>query len=255
MNPSDIFRLDGKIALVTGSSRGLGKEISLGLGQYGASLVLADMAYPEKTEAEIKEIGARCIAVKTDISNEAEVKDLSEKIMSEFGRVDILINNAGITQLSYTPTEELPMKEWDLVMGINLRGTFLCCKYVGGSMIKTGGGNIVNIASTAGITGVPRAPAYCASKAGVILLTKSLALEWAQHDIRVNAIAPHYLETALTKGLRDSDKVYDALTRQIPLKRFGKTWELVGAALFLASDASSYITGAVIPVDGGYLAQ
>jgi NAD(P)-dependent dehydrogenase (short-subunit alcohol dehydrogenase family) len=255
MNPSDIFRLDGKIALVTGSSRGLGKEIALGLGQYGASLVLADIAYPEKTEEKIKGTGARCIAVKTDISNEAEVKNLSEKIMSEFGRVDILINNAGITQLSYTPTEELPMKEWDQVMGINLRGTFLCCKYVGGSMIKTGGGNIVNIASTAGITGVPRATAYCASKAGVILLTKSLALEWAQHDIRVNAIAPHYLETELTKGLRDSDKVYDALTKQIPLKRFGKTGELVGAALFLASDTSSYVTGAVIPVDGGYLAQ
>ena len=255
MNPQHIFRLDGKIALVTGSSRGLGKEIAKGFAQYGASLVLADIAYPEKTEEEVKAEGARCIAARTDISNEVEVKDLTQKITSEFGRVDILINNAGITQLSYTPTEALPVKEWDRVMDINLRGTFLCCKYVGGSMIKTGGGSIVNIASTAGITGVPRAPAYCASKAGVILLTKSLALEWAQHDIRVNAIAPHYLETELTKGVRDSDKVYEALTKQIPLKRFGKTWELVGAALFLASDTSSYVTGAVMPVDGGYLAQ
>jgi len=255
MNPKDIFRLDGKIALVTGSSRGLGKEIAKGLAQYGASLVLADIAYPEEIEEEIKGAGARCIAVRTDISNEEEVKDLNQKIRSEFGRVDILINNAGITQLAYTPTEELPLKEWDRVMDINLRGTFLCCKYVGGSMIKTGGGSIVNIASTAGITGVPRAPAYCASKAGVILLTKSLALEWAQHDIRVNAIAPHYLETDLTKGVRDFDKVYEALIKQIPLKRFGKTRELVGAALFLASDTSSYVTGAVLPVDGGYLAQ
>jgi 2-deoxy-D-gluconate 3-dehydrogenase len=122
-------------------------------------------------------------------------------------------------------------------------------------MIKTGGGNIVNIASTAGFVGVQRAPAYCASKAGVILLTKSLALEWAQHNIRVNAIAPHYLETELTKGLRDSHKVHEALLRQIPLKRFGKTRELIGAVLFLSSDTSSYVTGAVIPVDGGYLAQ
>jgi NAD(P)-dependent dehydrogenase (short-subunit alcohol dehydrogenase family) len=255
MNPQHIFRLDGKIALVTGSSRGLGKEIAKGFAQYGASLVLADIAYPEKTEEEVKAEGARCIAARTDISNEVEVKDLTQKITSTFGRVDILINNAGITQLSYTPTEALPVKEWDRVMDINLRGTFLCCKYVGGSMIKTGGGSIVNIASTAGIVGVQRAPAYCASKAGVILLTKSLALEWAQHDIRVNAIAPHYLETELTKGVRDSDKVYEALTKQIPLKRFGKTWELVGAALFLASDTSSYVTGAVMPVDGGYLAQ
>ncbi len=255
MNSQEIFRLDGKIALVTGSARGLGKELALGFAQYGASLVLADIAYPEETAEEIEGRGGRCMAVKTDISKEAEVKNLSEKITSEFGRVDILINNAGITQLSYTPTEELAVKEWDQVMGINLRGTFLCCKYVGGSMIKTGGGGIVNIASTAGITGVPRAPAYCASKAGVILLTKSLAVEWAQHDIRVNAIAPHYLETEFTKGLRDSQKVYDALTRQIPLRRFGKTRELLGAALFLASDTSSYVTGAVIPVDGGYLAQ
>jgi len=255
MEPLDIFRLNGKIALVTGSAKGLGKEIAIGLGQYGASLALADMEYPERTAEEVEGAGSRCIAVKTDISNEVEVKNLREKITSEFGRVDILINNAGVTQLTYTPTEELPVKEWDQVMGINLRGTFLCCKYVGGSMIKTGGGNIVNIASTAGITGVPRAPAYCASKAGVILLTKSLALEWAQHKIRVNAVAPHYLETELTQGLRDSERVYEALTKQIPLKRFGKTSELLGAILWLASDASSYVTGAVIPVDGGYLAQ
>ncbi|MGD8228989.1 MAG: SDR family NAD(P)-dependent oxidoreductase [Desulfobacteraceae bacterium] len=250
-----LFRLDGKIALVTGSSRGLGKEIARGFAQYGASLVLADIAYPEETEEEIKNEGARCLAVRMDISSEAGVKELSQKILSEFGKVDILVNNAGITQPGYTPTEELAVKEWDRVMDINLRGTFLCCKYVGGSMIKTGGGSIVNIASTAGITGVPRAPAYCASKAGVILLTKSLALEWAQHDIRVNAIAPHYLETELTKGVRDSRKVYEAVTKQIPLKRFGKTRELIGAALYLASDTSSYVTGAVMPVDGGYLAQ
>jgi NAD(P)-dependent dehydrogenase (short-subunit alcohol dehydrogenase family) len=255
MNPQQIFRLDGKIALVTGASRGLGKEIAKGFAQYGASLVLADLAYPEETEEEIKGEGGPCIAVRMDIANEVEVKDLNQKITSELGRVDILVNNAGITQLGHTPTQELAVKEWDRVMDINLRGTFLCCKYVGGFMIKTGGGSIVNIASTAGIAGVPRAPAYCASKAGVILLTKSLALEWAQHDIRVNAIAPHYLETELTKGVRDSEKVYEALTRQIPLKRFGKTGELVGAALFLASDTSSYVTGAVMPVDGGYLAQ
>jgi NAD(P)-dependent dehydrogenase (short-subunit alcohol dehydrogenase family) len=255
MNPQQIFRLDGKIALVTGASRGLGKEIAKGFAQYGASLVLADMAYPEETEKEIKGEGPQCIAVRTDISNEVEVKDLSKKIASEFGRVDILLNNAGITQLAYTPTEELAVKEWDRVMDVNLRGTFLCCKYVGGSMIKTGGGSIVNIASTAGITGVPRAPAYCASKAGVILLTKSLALEWARHNIRVNAIAPHYLETDLTKGVRASHKVYEAATKQIPLRRFGRTGELVGVALFLASDTSSYVTGAVMPVDGGYLAQ
>ena len=255
MNPSDIFRMDGRVAVVTGSARGLGKEIALGLSEYGASLVLADMEYPEKTAEEVAAAGARCIAMKTDISRESEVKNLGEAATSEFGKVDILINNAGVTQLSYTPTEELPVEEWDQVMGVNLRGTFLCCKYLGGSMINTGGGSIVNIASTAGIVGVQRAPAYCASKAGVILLTKSLALEWTPHKIRVNAIAPHYLETGFTRGLRDSVKVYKALTKQIPLKRFGKTREVLGAILFLASDTSSYVTGTVIPVDGGFLAQ
>ena len=132
MNSSDIFRLDGKIAVVTGSARGLGKEIALGLSQYGASLVLADIEYPEKTAEEVKGTGVRCIAVKTDISNEAEVQSLGEEATSEFGKVDILINNAGVTQLSYTPTEELPVDEWDQVMEINLRGTFLCCKYLAG---------------------------------------------------------------------------------------------------------------------------
>jgi NAD(P)-dependent dehydrogenase (short-subunit alcohol dehydrogenase family) len=122
-------------------------------------------------------------------------------------------------------------------------------------MIRDGGGSIVNIASTAGITGVPRAPAYCVSKSGVILLTKSLALEWARYHIRVNAIAPHYLETDLTKGLRASNQVHEALVKQIPLRRFGKTSEVVGAAVYLSSNASSFTTGAVIPVDGGYLAQ
>jgi len=122
-------------------------------------------------------------------------------------------------------------------------------------MIQSGGGCIINIATTAGFTGVPRAPAYAASKAGVILLTKSLALEWARYNIRVNAIAPHYLETPLTEGLRTSERVYNGLTAQIPMKRFGKTSELLGPVLLLASDASSYMTGSIIVVDGGYLAQ
>jgi len=169
--------------------------------------------------------------------------------------VDILVNNAGISQLSYTATEDLPIEEWDKIIAINLRGTFLCCKHVGKQMIGSGGGSIINISTTAGITGVPRAPAYSASKAGIILLTKSLALEWVRYNIRVNAIAPHYLETELTKGLRASDKVYEGLVKQIPMRRFAKPAEVVGTVLLLSSPASSYITGTVIVVDGGFLAQ
>jgi 2-deoxy-D-gluconate 3-dehydrogenase len=255
MDSSELFRLNGKIALVTGSAQGLGKEIASSLARNGCSLVLADIVYPEETAKQIEEIGSRSISVKADISDEAEVKDMVEKAISEYKKVDILVNNAGISQLSYTATEDLPIEEWDKIIAVNLRGTFLCCKHVGKQMTGSGGGSIINISTTAGITGVPRAPAYCASKAGIILLTKSLALEWAKNNIRVNAIAPHYLETELTKGLRASEKVYDGLVKQIPMRRFAKPAEVVGTVLFLSSPASSYITGTVIVVDGGFLAQ
>ncbi len=255
MDSSELFRLKGKIALVTWSAQGFGKEIASSLAQNGCSLVLADIAYPEETAKQIEEIGSRSISVKADISDEAEVKDMVEKAISEYKKVDILVNNAGISQLSYTATEDLPIEEWDKIIAVNLRGTFLCCKHVGKQMIRSGGGSIINISTTAGMTGVPRAPAYCASKAGIILLTKSLALEWVRYNIRVNAIAPHYLETELTKGLRASEKVYDGLVKQIPMRRFAKPAEVVGTVLFLSSPASSYITGTVIVVDGGFLAQ
>jgi len=250
-----LFSCEGKTALVTGSAQGLGETISLGLAQFGASLILADAKDLRKTAKQVEALGAKYMAVQADISDENQVQDLADRVLKAYGKVDILVNNAGISQLKYTPSEDLPIDEWNRVVEINLRGTFLCCQKIGKQMIDGGGGSIVNIATTAGITGVPRAPAYCASKAGVILLTKSLALEWARHHIRVNAIAPHYLETELTRGLRDTPQVSDSLLRQIPLRRFGRTSEVVGAVIFLCSEASSYMTGAVIPVDGGYLAQ
>ena len=255
MNYSELFRLDGKTALVTGSAQGLGREIALGLAQSGCSLILADLVDTEETARQVAETGSHFISVKADVSNEADVENMVAKAISEFKKVDILVNNAGISQLSYTATEDLPVGEWDKILAVNLKGTFLCCKHVGKQMIRLGGGSIINISSTAGITGVVRAPAYCASKAGTILLTKSLALEWARYQIRVNAIAPHYLETELTKGLRASEKVYDGLVKQIPMRRFAKPAEIVGTVLLLASPASSYTTGAVTVVDGGYLSQ
>ena len=255
MNSSEIFNLDGKTALITGSARGLGREIAIGLAHSGCSLVLADLIDPEETAKKVAETGSRCICVRGDVSAEEDVEKMVQQAISEFGKLDILVNNAGISQLSYIATEELPVGEWDKIMAVNLKGTFLCCKHAGKEMIRCGGGSIINIASTAGITGVVRAPAYCASKAGTILLTKSLALEWARHQIRVNAIAPHYLETELTKGLRTSEKVFNALVKQIPMRRFAKPAEIVGTVLYLASPASSYTTGMVIAADGGYLAQ
>jgi NAD(P)-dependent dehydrogenase (short-subunit alcohol dehydrogenase family) len=255
MRTADSYPLEGKTALVTGSAQGLGREIAFAFAKNGANLVLADVAYPEETAKHIEGMGVRCTPIKADVSDEPNVTRLKETAISECRCVDILVNNAGLSQLSYTASEDLPVEEWDKVIQVNLKGTFLCCKHIGRSMIENGGGNIVNIASTAGITGVPRAPAYCASKAGVILLTKSLALEWARYGIRVNAVAPHYLETELTKGLRNSERVYRGLTSAIPMKRFGKPSEVIGAVLFLSTQASSFTTGSVITVDGGYLAQ
>ncbi len=255
MNSSELFKLDAKVALVTGSAQGLGREIALGLAQNGCSLVLADIIDPDETAGQVAQAGSRSISVKVDVSNEQSVKSMVERAIAEYKKLDILVNNAGISQLSFTATEDLPAEEWDRILAVNLRGTFLCCKHAGKQMIGNDGGSIINIASTAGVTGVVRAPAYCASKAGAILLTKSLALEWARYKIRVNAIAPHYLETELTKGLRASEKVYDGLVKQIPMRRFAKPAEVVGTVLHLAAPASSYITGTVIVVDGGYLAQ
>ena len=254
MDVAELFNLKGKTALVTGTAQGLGREIALALAENGASLVLSDIRNPMDTAAAVEAVGAPWIAVQADISDEVQVKAMAEKAVSKFGRVDILINNAGASQLNYTATEDLPKSEWDFIIGTNLTGTFLCCQHIGKEMIATGG-SIINIASTAGITGVPRAPAYAASKAGVVLLTKSLAIEWAKHDIRVNAVAPHYLETSLTEGLRKSEKVYAALVRQVPMGRFAKPSEMVGAVLFLASQAANYMTGTVIVADGGYLAR
>ena len=255
MEAANLFSLKGKTALVTGAAQGLGKEIALTFAKNGASLVLSDIQYPEDTAAAVEETGAPWLIVRADITDEGQVEVMSRKAVAEFGRVDILINNAGASQLSHNATQDLSKAEWDAIIGINLTGTFLCCKHIGKGMIASGGGSIINIASTAGITGVPRAPAYAASKAGVILLTKSLAIEWARHDIRVNAIAPHYLETPLTEQLRASEEVYAALVKQIPMGRFGKPSEIVGAVLFLASHASNYMTGTVLVADGGYLAR
>jgi NAD(P)-dependent dehydrogenase (short-subunit alcohol dehydrogenase family) len=251
----DYFDLKGKTVLVTGAARGLGKEIALRLAQCEAAVIIADLEYPQTTEKAILDTGAQCLANKTDIADEDQVRHLTDRVAAQYGKPDILINNAGISQLGYTPTEDLSVEEWDNVLRVNLRGTFLCCKNLGKLMIDNGGGVIVNIASTAGITGVPRAPAYCASKAGIILLTKSLALEWARYNVRVNAIAPHYLKTDLTGDLRNSDEIYSKLIRQIPMKKFGETSDMVGAVIYLSSKASAYTTGAIITVDGGYLAQ
>ena len=255
MKVSKLFNLKGKKVLVTGSARGLGRELALSFAENGASVIVADILPAEDTTKAIRTIGVRCLSLSVDVSDENEVKHIVKVITSKYGKIDILVNNAGISQSNNMPTEDLPVEEWDRVIQTNLRGTFLCSKHVGREMINNGGGTIINVATTAGITGVLRAPAYSASKAGVILLTKSLALEWARYNIRVNAVAPHYLDTDMTLNLRTVPENYRKLVKYIPMRRFGKLSEVTGCVLMLAStEASSYITGAVIPIDGGFLA-
>jgi len=255
MKVEQLFSVKGKTAIVTGAAKGLGKEIALALAMNGANLILSDIHYPEETSVAVQKTGAGSMSIQADITDEDQIKNMVQKVAEKYGNVDILINNAGISQLNYIASQDLSAKEWDTVIRINLTGSFLCCKHFGKGMIAGESGNIINIVTTSGVTGVPRAPAYSASKAGVILLTKSLALEWARYNIRVNAIAPHYLETSLTEGLRESEGVYKSLIKKIPMRRFGKPSEMIGAVLFLASEASSYVTGSVIVADGGYLAQ
>jgi NAD(P)-dependent dehydrogenase (short-subunit alcohol dehydrogenase family) len=245
------FSLKGKIAIVTGSSRGIGRAIAEGLVGAGASVVVNGRT-PESAKAAADAIGGFPVAA--DVSKAADVDQLIQKTVDRFSRIDILINNAGISPY-FKPAETMTEAEWDDVIGVNLKGVFLCCQAAARVMIPQKSGRIINISSIAGHVGLPRLLAYSAAKGAVEQITRVLALEWAPHHILVNAIAPGYIESDLTKGLRNNSARLDALTRQIPLGRLGTPEEVVGAAIYLCSDAASYVTGATLCIDGGWLAQ
>ncbi|MTI47696.1 3-oxoacyl-[acyl-carrier-protein] reductase [Sporosalibacterium faouarense] len=244
--------LNGKVALVTGGSRGIGKAIALKLASLGAKVVInyssSDVKAKEVVE-EIKGLGSDALAVKANVAKMDETKNLIEKAIEKFEKVDILVNNAGITRdnLLMRMSEE----EWDSVFNVNMKGTFNVTKSLIRSMIKQKNCSIINIASVVGITGNAGQSNYSASKAGIIGFTKSIAKEVAKKNVRVNAIAPGFIETAMTDEL--SDKVKDEYMKNIPLKRLGKPEDIANTVAFLASDMSSYITGQVIVVDGGMI--
>lgn len=241
--------LKGKIAIVTGAGRGIGREIALTLAKEGVnvSVVDIDLASARATAGEIEKAGANSVALQTDVTNSAQVKSMVEEVMEKFRRVDILINNAGITRdrLLVRMSDE----DWNQVLAVNLTGAFNCLREVSRIMIKQRSGKIVNIASIIGMIGNPGQANYAASKGGLIALTKSAARELASRGITVNAIAPGFIKTQMTEVLSEERK--QSLFKQIPLARFGEPEDIAQTVLFLVSDNASYITGQVIRVDGG----
>jgi 2-dehydro-3-deoxy-D-gluconate 5-dehydrogenase len=247
------FGLREKVALVTGASRGLGKAIAKGLAEAGADIIVVsrDILCLQETAAEIEGLGRKVLVAKADIGNGDEVKEAVAKGIDRFGKIDILINNAGISGPA-KPFSEYSEQEWMAVIQTNIQGPFHCTKQIFPGMRQAGGGRIVNIASVLGMIGSYHVSAYSATKAAVIQMTRNLALEWARYDIHVNAIAPGAFDTDMIQTQITHPKSKEALLRQIPLRRLGTPQEIVGLAILLVSPASSYITGSVFSVDGGF---
>ncbi len=240
-----------KNAVVTGAARGIGKSIALKLAESGINVVISDIMIDEaeKTAEELRKKGVKAIAVKTDVSNIDSVNDMVEQTVKEFGSIDFLINNAGVTRDNLTI--RMSEQEWDMVLNINLKGTFLCSQAAAKMMMKKRFGRIVNIASVSGILGTAGQANYASSKAGVIALTKTFARELGGRNITTNAIAPGYIITEMTEKL--PEKVKEAYISQIPLKRGGTPEDIAEVVKFLISPSASYITGTVINVSGGLL--
>lgn len=255
MSVMDLFRLTGRVAIVTGAAQGLGEAMAQALAEAGADIVIADINedLARSTAERISNItGRKCIALRADVTKESDIDVMVKDTIDRFGKIDILVNNAGIVR--HVPAEEMSRKDWDDVINLNLTAVFLCSQRVGRHMIKRNQGCIINIASMSGIIVNNPQPqvSYNASKAGVIMLTRSLAAEWAKYGIRVNAIAPGYMETAMTKELLKTEMALKNWIGMTPMKRPGQPWELGGAVVYLASEASSFMTGQVLVIDGGY---
>lgn len=250
-------KLDGKVAIVTGSDRGIGKGIALSLAKEGCRIVVnshKNVKEGNEVVSEIKNLGSDAIFVVADVSNERQVRNLAEKAVRKFGKLDILVNNAGILVMGTILT--LTEKDWNRQLDVNLKGVFLCSKYAAQQMVKQGkGGRIINISSIAGLVGFPGISAYCASKGGVTELTREAALDFAKYGITVNAINPGVILTDMTKNMIDDPATKKNFLENTPVGRVGKPEDIGNAALFLALDESSFITGHNLVVDGGWTAR
>jgi NAD(P)-dependent dehydrogenase (short-subunit alcohol dehydrogenase family) len=254
MSISGLFDIQGKKAVVTGAGRGIGRVLALALAESGCDVSIIDinLENAKNVASEIEKMGRKSLALKADVTRAVEIKQAFEKIMLEFGRLDICVNDAGVC--INEAAEETPEEHYDQVVDTNLKGVFLCCQEAGKIMIPQKSGSIINIASMSGtISNFPQKHVhYNASKAGVILLSKCLAVEWAPNNIRVNTISPGYTRTELTGA---SSHLWSQWETLIPMGRMAEPQELAGAVIYLASDASSYTTGSDIMVDGGYTAR
>jgi NAD(P)-dependent dehydrogenase (short-subunit alcohol dehydrogenase family) len=249
-----LFSLTDSVAIVTGGSQGLGRGIALALAAAGAHVcpLSRTQAMVAAVAEEIHSLDRRSLPLAADVTNEAQVQETVQRVLDEFGRIDILVNSAGIVSLK--PTTEFPLEEWRKIIQVNLEGTFLCCKEVAKVMLQQQRGKIINMSSVRGHQGRANDPAYPASKGAVNLLTKSLAIEWAQQGITVNAIAPTFIRTDLNASMLDDRPTREWVLSRIPMGRVGQIWDLFGAAVFLASPASDFITGQTLYVDGGWTA-
>jgi NAD(P)-dependent dehydrogenase (short-subunit alcohol dehydrogenase family) len=252
----DTFRLNGKVALITGGARGLGRTMAIALGEAGADIALAGRSREscEATAAEIAAATGRTVrAFQADVTSLDDVTRLAADVTAACGGIDILVNNAG-TNIRGT-IEALSEQDWDAVIGTNLKGPFLCSKAIGPLMVARGWGRVINLASIMSVVALPGRAPYASSKAGVLGLTRVLALEWAGTGVTCNAICPGPFATDMNRQLLNDPAAYQQFVNQIPLGRWGELDELAGAAVFLASDASSYVTGSSLFVDGGWTAR
>jgi 2-deoxy-D-gluconate 3-dehydrogenase len=251
----DLFSLQGKVALVTGAAQGIGREIALGFAQYGADIVAVDLTDEKLLTLKnaIEAQNRRCLVLAIDLVHVDQIDRMVKTAVKEMGRIDILANIAGVNV--HKAAEEMTEKEWDFVLDINLKALFFCCQAVGKVMLQQGGGRIINMSSSFGVVGFGGRTAYAASKAAVSNLTKTLALEWSAKGIHVNAIAPGPVWTEARHELFSNPEFYANLLKKVPINRTAKPVEIVGPAIFLASEASSFVTGETILVDGGFCAQ
>ncbi|MFI5340630.1 MAG: SDR family NAD(P)-dependent oxidoreductase [Candidatus Methylomirabilales bacterium] len=256
LKPMELFDLRERVALVTGGAGGLGRVFAEGLAASGAIVAVADIDVggASGVAAAINQRGQRAAALQMDVTDAKSVQGVADRLCREFGRIDVLVNSHGSTKRM--PAEEFPEAEWDRIIAVNLKGVFLCCQIVGRVMLRQKKGSIINLASIGGLVALPMSVAYCASKGGVVQLTRTLGVEWAPLGVRVNAIAPCSVNTPLVQRVLETEPEYrHRVLDKIPVGRIAEPAEMVGAALFLASDASSMVTATVLSVDGGYVAQ